>query len=496
MKTDYKNKNIHIVGISGMEGLAVWQYFKSQISNFKSQIYLHDFSENLETLKQSLFAYHDYLGKQEKERVWRELEQEKDNIRLREDYLKGVEEADIIFVPQSWFRYPANAPLYDLKGQVKFKQLTQLYFETFVGIIVGITGSSGKSTTANLIYHLIRYLPRRRVWLSGNDRNNPPVLNKIQDADKDDILVLEISNRQLIDLEYSPQVAVVSTLSPTHIDDHKTFTHYLEAKVNIVKYQDSKDLAILNYDNKYVRAFAHKTKAKVEWFGLNSALNLKGAFLEDDNLVFDLKKKEAIMPLVDFPLPGEHNLSNALAASLVARHFGLKPADVSRKLRDFKGLKHRLELVAKSKGVEFYNDSQATNAQAAQAAIESFPGRNKIIIAGGRKKDNPKDFKPWLKSLIKNEVRALLLIGEAGGQIHQELKKITKKAPFLVKDCGKMQQAVEEVFGIMKKGDAVLMSPACESFGEFKDYRERGERFREEVNAQIRNSKHEVRSTK
>jgi UDP-N-acetylmuramoylalanine--D-glutamate ligase len=488
----FQNKNIHIVGISGMEGLAVWRFFKKH----EIKITLHDFSENLEALKQSFFSFHDYLSESEKNKIWRDLESEKANICLKEDYLKGINESDIIFVPQSWFRYPANKPLQELKGKVKFKQLTELYFENFTGTIIGVTGSSGKSTTANLIYHLIYGLRGKNVWLSGNDRHNPPVLLEIEKANKNDLLILEISNRQLIDLKYSPQIAVVTTLASTHLDDHKTFENYLAAKENIVRYQTANDLAILNYDNQYVRDFANKTKAEVQWFGLNSGIGLSGAFLIDEKLSFIFKQTQNLLAVENLPLPGVHNVLNALAASLVARFLGVSNRVISQNLLQFKGLEHRLELIAEFKGTKFYNDTQATNPEAAKAAIEAFPQKEKIVIAGGKKKDNPADFKPWLKSLFKNKVKVLLLIGEAEDQIVAELKKINSKTrpnfgsgriPFLVKKCQNMEAAVKEAFVQTKSDGIVLMSPACESFGEFTDYRERGEKFKTEVEKQIRN---------
>lgn len=479
----YKNQNIHIIGVSGMEGLAVYRWLKKH----KIPAVLHDFSENLQALKQSFFSYHDYLNVSDKEKIWHDLS--KENVNLKENYLRNIAEADIIFVPQSWFRYPANESLKHLPKNIKIKQLTQAYFENFPGIIIGVTGSSGKSTTANLIYHLLKGIKNRRVWLSGNDRNNPPVILEIEEADKNDILILEISNRQLIDFKYSPQIAVVTTLAPNHLDDHGSFENYLKVKQNIVRYQKAKDLAILNYDNQYVRDFANVTPAKVEWFGLNTEISLKGAFILDNNFTFIFDKKFPFLKIKDFPLLGAHNALNALAASLVAKRLGLSCKQIARKLASFKGLAYRLELIAKYKKTKFYNDSQATSSEAAQAAIEAFPQKRKIVIAGGKKKPNSTDFYPWLKSLINNKVKLLLLIGEAREQIEQELDKLKKKVPFAIGKCDNMEDAVAEAFANLKDIDIVLMSPACESFGEFTDYRERGARFTQLVQEQIANFK-------
>jgi UDP-N-acetylmuramoylalanine--D-glutamate ligase len=478
--TKFQNKNIHIVGVSGMEGLAVWRFLKKH----KIAVTLHDFSENLQALKESLFSYHDYLSQTKKEKIWADLSQEK--INLKENYLRDINEADIVFVGQAWFRYPANDPIKFLPKTVNLKQLTELYFENFPGTIIGVTGSNGKSTTANLIFHLLKDLKGRRVWLSGNDRQNPPVILEIEKATKNDLLILEISNRQLIDFPYSPQIAVVTTLEPTHLDDHKTFDNYLRAKENIVRHQKAKDLAVLNYDNENVRDFANVTRAKVEWFGLNTAVALQGAFLVDGDLTFIFNSNEKILSGRHFRLPGEHNLKNALAASLVAKFLGMSRKQISRRLISFRGLAYRLELVAKFKKTKFYNDSQATSPEAGKAAVESFPRQKKIVIAGGKAKLNPKDFDSWLLDLINNKVKILLLIGEAGIQIKQRLALLKKRIPFVVKECQNMETAVAEAFANLNNIDLVLMSPACESFGEFTDYRERGQRFTQLVKENIK----------
>lgn len=461
-----------------MEGLAIFRFFKKH----KIKAILHDFSSGLDELKQSFWSSNDYLSEKEKEKIWQEILEEKQNLQLKNNYLKDIEKADLIFVPQSWFRYSQNEPLKRIKKKIPFCQITELYFKFFPGIIIGVTGSSGKSTTCALIFHLLKNLKGRDVWLSGNDRQNPPVLHKIEKAKKNDILILEISNRQLIDLKCSPKIAVLATISPTHLDDHKDFKEYLEVKKNIIRYQKPNDLAILNYENKYTRSFAKETKAQVLWFGLHWQKKLSGAFLKKDELVFNLQKTEKIIRAKELQLRGSHNILNCLSSSLVAKKIGLRTQEISQKLKEFTGLKHRLELVGKINGAEFYNDSQATNPQAAQAAIETFPGKEKIVIAGGKAKPNPADFREWLSAMWENQVKALFLIGEAKDQIENVFKEIVKKGqkPELkMEKCTNLEEAVKKAISKIKDKTVVLMSPACESFGEFKDYRERGNQFRE-----------------
>ncbi|MCD6422268.1 UDP-N-acetylmuramoyl-L-alanine--D-glutamate ligase [bacterium] len=475
-----KFKCIHLVGISGIEGFGIFRYLRQR----KIPAILHDFASSLEELRENLFSLHDYLSEKEKKAIWEELQKEKANLRLKDRYLEGIEEADLIFVPQSWFRYPQNEPLKKLYGKVPFVQITELYLRFFPGKVVGVTGSSGKSTTSALIYHLLKAKKGVRVWLSGNDRANPPVLHKIDEADKNDILVLEISNRQLIGLKISPHIGVLTTISPTHLDDHASFSEYVEVKKNLIRYQRPSDYAILNLENSYLRDFASETPAQVFWFGLRPRRGKKGAFLEEDKLAFFLPEKQEIMPRKDLPLVGEHNVLNALASALCAYILGLSFAQIASRLKTFKGLKHRLELVGKFNGVEFYNDSQATNPEASQAALEAFADREKIVIAGGKAKPNPEDFREWILSMWDNKVKALLLIGEAKEQIYsiwQEAKQKNKKPAFYVAKCKNLEEAVKRAFSLLTGKEVVLLSPACESFGEFKDYRERGEKFKKLV---------------
>jgi len=227
----------------------------------------------------------------------------------------------------------------------------------------------------------------------------------------------------------------------------------------------------------------------VEWFGLNTASSLEGAFVFDGNFAFIFDEQKPFLKLKNFHLPGEHNARNALAASLVARFLGLSNKQIARKVSSFKSLPYRLELTAKFKKTKFYNDSQATSPEAAKAAIESFPNYKKIVIAGGKAKIDPTDFDSWIEALINNKVKMLLLIGEASEQIEKEIFRLKKKVPFALGKCDNMEDAVAEAFANIQNVDIILMSPACESFGEFADYRERGRRFDVEVKKNIKKYK-------
>lgn len=463
-------KNIQIVGAAGTEGSTVALFLADQgIKN----VILHDFSAK-EDFKHNFINSRDYWQKKEAEETYQKLIKTGYKINYKEDYLEGIEKADLIFVSQGWFRYPANQKLKELKGKVPFSSVTELYFQFSPCPIIGITGTVGKSTTANLIYQMLKDCGQK-AYLSGNDRNSRPILHKLLKLPKNAYLVLEVSNRQLIDLDYSPHIAVVTNIFPNHLDDHGSLANYIAAKRNIVAHQKTSDYAILNYDNDETQRFSQNTPAKIYFYSLKSK---KGSL-----------KKAVFVGADKFPagnnfkLKGEHNLANILAAFSVALILKLNLEQASRSLAKFEGLKHRLERVAEKNGVVYVEDSQSTNPNSTIAAIGAFENKSIILIAGGfRPKFKIAEFKGMMAKFAEEKVKQVFLIGKIAPVLFQEFKR-QKKAPLdKIKICADLAEAVRLSSEIAKKGDVVLLSPGVESFGEFKDYRERGEKFKELIN--------------
>lgn len=275
------NKNIHIIGISGAEGSAIARFL---MSNGVKDITGHDFCEERD-FEKSFNSFHDWISSKEKRRAYLKLKRLPIKFRFKDYYLIDVHQADLIFVPQSWFRYKENEKLKRLKDKIPFSSITKLYFQLCPCPIIGVTGTSGKSTTARIIYEILRKgHAKGQVYFSGNDRQNVQVLDQILNIKPEDVLVLEISNRQLmIDLERSPYIAVITNISPNHIDDHGTYQNYINTKKKILKYQTRKDFAVLNYDNKITKEFAKDCKAQP--FLFSSQKLEEGAFVKEKNLI-------------------------------------------------------------------------------------------------------------------------------------------------------------------------------------------------------------------
>lgn len=479
---ELKNKKIHIVGISGAEGSAVASLLISL--KFK-KIWGHDFCEEKD-FKNSFFSFHDGLKIPEKEKAFRKIKKSGIKIYFKNKYLKGVNHADIIFVPQSWFRYPCNKPLKNLSKNIKFYNITKLYFNLCQAPIYAVTGTSGKSTTARLIYEIFKKSPIK-TYFSGNDRENIQVIEDILKTKKKDALVLEVSNRQLkIDLEKSPHIGVITNISPNHMDDHKNFADYVKTKKSLLQYQTNSDFAILNYDNEFTKEIAQHIKSKIFYFSSRNELD-EGAFLKNNNLVIQKNNNEyKICSVQDLKIPGKHNIENVLAAAATAFLAGINTKTIRNVISSFRGLKSRLEFVRELSGVKYYEDSSACNPDGPKVAVESFKEPIILIAGGERKKPVPGEFEEMAKAIVLNRVKVLLLIGEKKNLIKEKVKEklieYNKKDP-IIKICSSLKEAVVSAYKSARRGDVVILSPGCESFDMFRDYRDRARKFKKEVRA-------------
>lgn len=473
-------KNIHIVGISGAEGSAIASFLIGQ--NFKN-ITAHDFCE-ADKFKESFFSFHDALVESEKEKLFSRIKNSNIKMQFKSDYLKGVEEADIIFVPQSWFRYEFNKPLNKLFKKVEFCNITKLYFELCKAPIVAVTGTSGKSTTARLIYEIFKKEGKREVYFSGNDRENVQILDKVLEINEEDLLVLEVSNRQLkIDLEKSPHIGVITNISPNHLDDHKDFDDYMRTKNRLIKYQNEDDIAILNYDIKDLPNFEIESKA----YYFTAKRNLdKGAFLRGSDLVIIVEGREyKICSSLDLKLLGKHNIENVLAASLVAVLSEVNTKIIRDAVTEFGGLKSRLELVRELGGVKYYNDSTACNPEGLEVAIKSFREPIILIAGGVRKKMIPKEIERMAQAIVQRKVKGLVLIGQIAEKVKEEVERKMIEDNVMhpdIKISEDFDKAVKLARKMSRVGDIVLLSPGFESFDMFSDYRDRANQFKKIVN--------------
>jgi UDP-N-acetylmuramoylalanine--D-glutamate ligase len=351
-----------------------------------------------------------------------------------------------------------------------------IFFQLCPAITIGITGANGKSTTAALTAHLIRETRDRNVWLSGNI-GNEPLLTIADQIRSDDLVVLELSSfqiEQLAQIRKAPHIALLTNLTPNHLDRYGTFANYCAAKENIFKFQK------LDRTPPAVSVFNAEDEIAAKWFEKykRDSGRICVKFSVDD-------VSEEIRD--NFPLPGRANLSNLAAALCIARHFGIEDYRIKKSLPAFKPLPHRLEFVAEINGVKWYNDSKATTPQSAITAIEAFEQparcdavapRRVIIIAGGYDKNIPFD---EFGRKITEKAKAAILLGQTAKSIAkaiEEHKSTSAQVHKLkVKFAGSLEKAVRLACGLAKSGDVVLLSPACASYDMFDNYEQRGNEF-------------------
>jgi len=463
----YRGKNIHVLGFSGTEGSTVIDFLVGQGITTITAHTMHGPEEFAPEFDRT----HPWLPPERRQEAAARLLAHPITFRWRDRYLEGLESAEVIFVPQSWFRHPQNAPV-TLRARrgVPLSSMTHLFFEECPCPIIGVTGTNGKFTVAYLVHQMLQRGPRR-AFFSGNDRSHVPMLYFRDQLRPTDWLVLEISNRQLVGLPYSPRIAVVTNIAPHHLDDHGSFEAYVEAKAGILRHQGADDLAVLNADNPYTKAMAAGARHPYLFSRLGRVT--PGAFVEEGSIVIARGCLHQSLPVSLLRQPGAHAVENALAAALTAALAGASAPAIAEVLAEFRGLPYRLRLAAEAGGVRFFEDSLATNPAAAAAAIASMD-RPFILIAGGaRPQATPEQFRPMTDALRRSPVRAVLLIGATAPQLAEALAAL----PVPVRTVGTLEDAVAEAMAAVRPGDAVLLSPGCESFDQFRDYRERGDRF-------------------
>jgi UDP-N-acetylmuramoylalanine--D-glutamate ligase len=344
------------------------------------------------------------------------------------------------------------------------------------GPIVAITGSNGKTTTTTLLGEIMTAAGFPAL-VGGNI--GTPAISLAERARPDTVIVLEISSFQLETIQtFRPKVAVVLNVTPDHLDRHRTFEIYTEAKARVFENQQASDFAVLNADDPTCVAMAGRTRAQVFWFSRQKEVQ-QGAWVRDSNIVFrDGSGQREIMQVSENPLKGGHNLENVLAAACAGTLMGCAPEKIREAVRDFKAVEHRLEFVATIRGVDYYNDSKATNVDATIKALESFPANIHLILGG---KDKGSDY-TVLNDLLRQRVKRVYTIGAAATKIESQIVSSKNGGPEVV-HAETLENAVRKGNAVAEPGDVVLLAPACASFDQFKSYEHRGKVFKEIVRA-------------
>lgn len=395
-----------------------------------------------------------------------ELEKLGAKLSLGDGYLDGVE-ANVLFRTPGM--HPGNPAIQALRDRgAKVTSEMEVFFEVCPCTLIAVTGSDGKTTTTTLVSEMLK-ASGKTVWLGGNI--GTPLLPLCRQMKKEDFAVVELSSFQLMDMERSPQRALITNLAPNHLDIHKDMQEYVDAKKNIFRFQGADGMLVLNADNAITAGF--RGNGETRFFSRRERTN---CVWEENGVIY--RRGEKLLESREILIPGTHNIENYLAA--IALVEGLATDDAVRQVaRNFGGVEHRIELVREKDGVRFYNDSIASSPSRTIAGLRSFPEKV-ILIAGGYDKHIPYDV---LGPEICRHVKKLYLGGATGPKIRAAVEAAPEYKPGFpeITDCRDFTEAVYAAAAGAKAGDVVLMSPASAAFDQFKNFMVRGEYFKKLV---------------
>lgn len=392
-------------------------------------------------------------------------------FKLGENYLQNLA-VDIIFRSPGLNFFSPELVEARKNGIVVTSEM-ELFFDLCPCQIIAVTGSDGKTTTTTIISEMLKQ-EGRTVHLGGNI--GTPLLPIIETICKDDIAVVELSSFQLVSMRKSPDVAVVTNVSPNHLDMHKDMNEYIEAKKNIVLHQNAFSHAVLNMDNEITKQFSDSVRGQTLFFSAKNKCE-NGVYLEGDTIFFSQNgAPKPILNVNNIRIPGKHNVENYMAA-IAAIFDYVSIESIQTVAKNFPGVEHRIEFVREVNGVKYYNDSIASSpTRTICGTLSLFPQRI-ILISGGYDKKIPFD---TLGSIITDKVKVLILLGQTADAIREAVVNSSKFSPdqlkiIMVKN---MQEAVSVACEYAKPGDIVSLSPACASFDLYENFMERGWHFK------------------
>ena len=341
------------------------------------------------------------------------------------------------------------------------------------GDVLAITGTNGKTTTTALLGEIMRsYNPS--TYIVGNIGN--PYTAVADTLTEDSVTVAEISSFQLETIDkFCPKVSAILNITPDHLNRHHTMEAYIRAKEDIAKNQTQEQVCVLNYEDEVLREFGSHVKADVIYFSSQRKLE-RGIYLEDECIIYNNEVKMELCHVDELKLLGIHNYENVMAAAAMALAYGVPAEIVKTVIRQFAGVEHRIEFVCEKNGVAYYNDSKGTNPDAAIKGIQAM-NRPTYLIGGGYDKDS--EYDEWIEAFA-GKVKKLVLLGATKEKIAATARRHGFEDIILT---GTFEEAVMTCVNLANPGDAVLLSPACASWGMFKNYEERGDKFKEIVNS-------------
>ena len=427
----------------------------------------------LKSLNADLMVFDNREQEKIDERILEKINKNNIKISFGKNYLSKLKEFDIIF------KSPSCRPdLPELEAEVKRGAILTSEVEQVLELapckIIAVTGSDGKTTTTSLIYEILKN--KYKCFLGGNI--GTPLFTKINEMQPEDIVVLELSSFQLMTMKKSPNIAVITNITPNHLDIHKSYEEYIEAKKNILKYQTESDILVLNYDNSITKELKKEAKGKTIFF--SSKEKLTNGIIYDEGIVkqSDNDLRRHILKYSNTLLRGEHNAENVCAA-IAATESLVDVEEQAKAICEFKGVNHRIEFVREIDNVKWYNDSIGSSPTRTIAGLKAF-NEEIVLIAGGY--DKHLDYEPIAEPIIE-KVKTLILMGATAekifGVVRKKEEETGKNIP--IYKVSSLNEAIEKAKETAKPGQVVLFSPASASFDMFKNFEERGNKFKELV---------------
>lgn len=393
---------------------------------------------------------------------------------LGEGYLDKIEAGTQMVFKTPGVRCDMPAIVEAEKNGAVISSEMELFFETCPSKIIAVTGSDGKTTTTSLIYDMLKRAGYT-CYLGGNIGR--PLLSDVADMKSDDIAVVELSSFQLHTMKKSADIAVVTNVTPNHLDWHTDFEEYAESKKAVFKYQGDGGRVVLNYDNDITKGFGESQSGAV--YFSSKAEVADGYCLKGDKIVRmkNGKVDREVLDINTIYIPGMHNVENYMAAAAAVE--GLVDDEVIRTTAvEFKGVPHRIEFVRELDGVKYYNDSIASSPARTTAGLVSFGDKKVILIAGGYDKKIPFD---EFGAVVNDHVKKLVLVGLTAEKIEKAVMSADNYSDLPIYRCSEFKEAVEKAREVAESGDIVILSPACASFDLFKNFEVRGDTFKEIV---------------
>ena len=433
-----KNKNVHLLGVSGAEGSSL---FNLLISAKLTSLTVHDFVAK-EALEKNFKLWHKGLTVRKRSILFRKFKQNLKKVKYndRNSYLKDISRADIIFVPQSWRLYPQNKILFKIRKKgTPFYSLLRLYLDYSPAKIIAVTGTVGKGSVAFLISELLRR-SGKTVYFTGNETWTLQLAEKILGMKKSDFLVLEVSHRQILDgFDRTPQTAIITNLYPDHLTE-VSWSKYCKVKLSLIKKQTQNQISVINYDNELLKQESEKLKSKIFYFSTK-------------HKEMNIKNVQALLPLLN--KINNHYLENALAACIAVYLNGVKISSIKLLLKDLPALPARLEKKAEINNISVFDDIKSTTPWSTLAALDKLSG-NTVLIMGGDTKGI--SYEILVNKLIKDNIKTIILKSNLSRYFGEKFPGFN----FIVKQD--LSEAVKTGLDLSDKNKNLLISPGAANF--------------------------------